>query len=105
MPTEQEQEFQFEMPDSMPDTIYVKEACREEMLLPAHTHTKDQIVFTTSGTLRIDLGEKILFVPEHHIVCIRRGITHTISKGYRPRSYSDSSTPFLPIPSINQMNR
>lgn len=79
MPTEQKQEFQFEMPDSMPDTIYVKEACREEMLLPAHTHTKDQIVFTTSGTLRIDIGEKILFVPEHHIVCIRHGITHTIS--------------------------
>ena len=83
-----------------PDTIVVKEACREEILLPAHTHAMDQIVFTTSGTLRIDIGGKILFVPEHHVACIPREVTHTLSSNNRRVSATIIYTSCDPAPAI-----
>lgn len=63
---------------SMPEEIFIKKTGWEEVALPAHAHNKTQIVYTLSGTLRVQLGNENYFVPEKHIAWLPAGVEHEL---------------------------
>ena len=63
---------------SQPEEIFIKKTGWEEIVLPAHAHNKEQIIYTLSGTLRVQIGNTNYFVPEKHIAWIPAGVEHEL---------------------------
>ncbi|MDE6842904.1 MAG: AraC family transcriptional regulator [Muribaculaceae bacterium] len=79
-----EQEDYVDSINQSPDNeIFIKETGREIVDLPQHWHTKHQIIHTLSGTLRIQVEDKVYFVPENHIALIPKNIVHKLSSNNR----------------------
>lgn len=65
------------------DEISIKKTGWEEISLPTHAHHAHQIIYTLSGTLRIQIGATNYFVPEQHIAWIPEGMEHELSSNNR----------------------
>lgn len=61
----------------------IKKTGREGISLPVHSHDKHQIIYTFSGTLRIQIGTTNYFVPEQHLAWIPRNMEHQLSSNNR----------------------
>ncbi len=91
-----EQEIYADLINHTPENeIHIKTTGREVVDLPPHLHTKEQIMYTTSGTLRIQVQDCSYFVPEHHIAWIPKGTEHKLSSNNRQISLR---TIYCPLP-------
>lgn len=63
--------------------LYIKKTGREGISLPVHSHDKHQIIYTLSGTLRIQTESTNYFVPEQHLVWIPQNVEHELSSNNR----------------------
>lgn len=63
--------------------LYIKKTGREGISLPVHMHDKHQIIYTLSGTLRIQIGATNYFIPEQHLAWIPRNVEHELSSNNR----------------------
>lgn len=63
--------------------IFVKKTGREGINLPVHSHDKHQVIYTLSGTMRIQIGTTDYFVPEQHLVWIPQNVEHELSSNNR----------------------
>lgn len=66
-----------------PDEIFVKHTGREGISLPFHRHARHQLVYTLSGTLHIQVGNRNCFVPEKHLALVPAGVEHRLSSNNR----------------------
>lgn len=63
--------------------LFIKKTGREGISLPVHSHDKHQIIYTLSGTLRIQTESTNYFVPEQHLVWIPQNVEHELSSNNR----------------------
>lgn len=64
--------------NSQPEEIFIKKTDWEEIVLPVHAHNKVQVIYTLSGTLRVQIGNTNYFVPERHIAWVPAGVEHEL---------------------------
>lgn len=75
-----EQRAYIDFVNQSPDNeIFIKETGREGINLPGHSHAKHQVIYTSCGTLRIQIGNTGYFVPERHIAWIPEYMEHELS--------------------------
>lgn len=63
--------------------ILIKETGKEVVEFPFHSHMRHQIIYTLSGTLHVQIGDKSFFVPERHIAWIPPDTIHKLSSNNR----------------------
>lgn len=90
----EQESYIVDIDSSLPEGIYIKKTGWGEVALPAHTHKKTQIIYTLSGTLRVQLGNTSYFVPEKHIAWLPAGVEHELCSNNRQVSLVIFYVPF-----------
>lgn len=68
------------------DEIFIRKTGWKEVNLSRHVHGRHQVMYTLSGTLRVQIGDTAYFVPEKHIVWIPENTEHELSSNNRQSS-------------------
>lgn len=68
---------------SSDEEICIKKTGWEDINFPAHSHPKIQIIYTLSGTVRIQTETTSYFVPSKHIVWIPANMKHELYSNNR----------------------
>ena len=69
--------------ESEPEEILIKKTGWEEIHLLRHAHPKQQIIYTLSGTLHVQIESTSYFIPEKHVAWIPACVEHEITSKSR----------------------
>ena len=68
---------------SEPEEILIKKTGWEEIHLLRHAHPKQQIIYTLSGTLHVQIESTSYFIPEKHVAWIPACVEHEMTSKNR----------------------